>query len=209
MASNWRNDPATPKQIDAIRRIQANREMDDTLRARLLASVGTMSKGTASDTMAWLDSRPTRGQAAAAPATVTVTETGFYLYENEAYRVQRTKDGQRLYAKKATPEGWDYGAGKGVVFKLAPEMLMTAMEIAQTGATRGFCLVCSTGLQDPISKRIGLGTKCGPDTLGKEQYRAARKHWIATDPECAAHDALQKAGDKARREARKAQAAAA
>jgi hypothetical protein len=164
-----------------------------------------MTIGQASSWMDWLfapaQRLPRGGQR---NDTVTITEPGFYLLDDEAYRVKRTRDGERFYAERATASGWEYD--KGVVFKLAPEMVMTVMEIASFGGRKGFCVNCSDDLEDPISKKIGLGTSCGPKLMGNEAYRAARKHHIATDAECAAHDAQLKASAKARREARKVQA---
>jgi hypothetical protein len=205
--------PATPKQVATIEKCLPGGEwakkMDEhtEVKIREMLTAG-MTIGQASAWMDWLFAPAQRlPRGGERNDTVTITEPGFYLYQDEAYRVQKTRDGQRLYAKKATSSGWNFEAGKGVVFRLAPEMLMTAMEIASFGGRKGFCVNCSDGLSDPISKKIGLGTKCGPDIMGNEAYRAARKHHIATDAECAAHDAQLKASAKARREAAKAQAA--
>ncbi|QDF18771.1 hypothetical protein SEA_SCENTAE_52 [Gordonia phage SCentae] len=139
---------------------------------------------------------------------VEVTEEGFYLFDGAAYQVQLTKDRQRLYAKKATATGWDYESGRGVIFDLRPEHLMTPAQIAQFGKSTGFCVNCSHPLESKVSQGVGLGTKCGPAILGKEGYKAARQAVIDNDPEAAVE--VQRAKDLAasRRKARKAQAQA-
>lgn len=82
------------------------------------------------------------------------------------------KDGQRLYAKKATPNDWEYD--KGAIFQLTPDMLMTAADIAKFGKARGFCVVCSTGFERYISTQLGIGPTCGPKVMGKAEYNAAQ-----------------------------------
>jgi hypothetical protein len=216
----WKNHPMTDTQAAKILKELDRRVLDPTVRAELIAAVNAgmtrdgnpATKGSASALIDWLLAKPfTPRGGTTTPAqradSVTVTEEGFYLYQNEAYRVQRTKDGQRLYAKKATGSGWDYEAGKGVVFSLTPGMLMTAAEIAKFGVDHQFCINCSHGLTDLVSQHVGLGTQCGPEILGKDGYRAARQHAIDSYPEVAEYVEMQKAGSKARREAKKAQLA--
>jgi hypothetical protein len=92
------------------------------------------------------------------------------------FRVMESKRNPgRYFAKVVTAHGWDYEGGKGMVYQLTAEMLMTPEQIAEFGVNSGICANCSRGLEDPISKHIGLGTKCGPAILGRDSYNAARR----------------------------------
>lgn len=204
----WMSAPASEGRVNLIRTMISERPDVADFGARVLAHIeaGTLTTKMAIDAIEWLKGRPKAAEQPRRNDTVTVTEEGFYLYENEAFRVQRTKDGARLYAKKATATGWDYAGGKGVVFRLSPEMLMSAADIARFGVERQFCIECSTPLEDLTSQHIGIGPSCGPKIMGKEGYKAAKAHAIETYPEVAAFEAMKKVQAKARREARLAAA---
>lgn len=181
----WRNDPATQKQIDTIARVAGEKQLDPEIHERLLASLPTMTKGTASDTMDWLfkQSRAQAGPANANP----VTAEGFYQNpaDEKLYRVVTSNTSGHLYAKLVTAHGWDYEQGKGAMQFLQAGWLMTPEQVRAYGAISGICANCSARLEDPVSKHIGLGTSCGPNILGKDAYNAAKKAAKA-DPEVAA-----------------------
>jgi hypothetical protein len=207
----WMSAPVSEGRKNFIRTLLVEREVDQALRDEIFASAAAgMTAGQAIGFIETLKGKDRKAgqERPARNDSVTVTEEGFYLFENEAYKVQRTKDGQRLYAKKATATDWDYDAGKGVVFRLTPEMMMSAHQIAEFGKNRGFCVVCSTGFERYISTQLGIGPSCGPKTMGKDAYSEARKALIASDPTAAAEDAMLKAQAKARTAARKAAAQA-
>ena len=121
--------------------------------------------------------------------TGKVTEAGFYLLDDQAYKVIESRDGTFLYARLVTGHGLE--KAPGVFNKLAPANKMTPKQIAAYGVRTQVCVNCSTVLTDPASQGVGLGTKCGPDILGKDVYRAAYK---AAD---AAAKAAQAAADAA------------
>jgi hypothetical protein len=208
----WMSAPASEGRVRFIRTLLAERVVPAEASARLNHRLENNLVNTAQaiEYIEYLKNQPKQAgqERPARNDSVTVTEEGFYLFENEAYKVQRTKDGQRLYAKKATATDWDYDAGKGVVFRLTPEMMMSAHQIAEFGKNRGFCVVCSTGFERYISTQLGIGPSCGPKTMGKDAYTEARKALIASDPTAAAEDAMLKAQAKARTAARKAAAQA-
>lgn len=111
-----------------------------------------------------------------------VTEVGFYLHDGEVYKVVKGKQSGRPYANKVTSDGFKYDGG--AIFKLSASELMTAEEVRVWSRSRGICANCSDDLSDPVSVEIGLGTKCGPDILGRETYNAARRAaklvpWVA------------------------------
>lgn len=100
-------------------------------------------------------------------AVVTVDE-GFYVTaDGSAYKVQKTKDGARVYAKKFVVSGgrasWDYAPGgmRGLV-GLTP---MTAQDAARIGLQSKFCVRCckplgGETLSAKVSAVIGFGETC-------------------------------------------------
>lgn len=89
-----------------------------------------------------------------------VTEEGVYLRDGEFFRVVRTKDGERLYAKRALDEGgWDYE--KGAIYTLHAEDRATLAEVAAHGQLTGTCMVCARRLTNPVSVEAGIGPVCG------------------------------------------------
>jgi hypothetical protein len=201
--------PASEGRVRFIRTLLAERTVPADAAARLNHRLENDLVNTAQaiEAIEWLKIQPKAAGQERRNDTVTVTEEGFYLLDNEAYRVQRTKDGQRFYAKKATATGWDYESGKGIVFRLSPEMIMSPADIARFGVEHQFCINCSTPLERLDSQHIGIGPDCGPKIMGKEGYKAALQHVIDTYPEVAAFVEMKKVEAKARREARMAKAA--
>lgn len=131
-----------------------------------------------------------------------VTEEGFYESAEGIFKVVRTRDGERLYAKKSTPAGWDFESGQGMMRKLFADQKLTGEQLAAKGITFGFCIVCSTTFEDPTSKHIGIGPKCGENEMGKDAYKALRAT-VADKSDVIAFEAKKKADAKARREAKK------
>jgi len=170
--------PASEKQLYWIEKLVDEKDIAEDLREtiKLELSAGVISSRGASvylDTLFAARRRPepVLVEVAANP----VTEEGFYQLGDNVYRVVTSRTSGRLYAKLATARGWDYEGGKGMMRRLTADMKMTGEQIAAFGVTHGFCLNCSTGLADPISVHIGLGTSCGPKILGSEDYKARRK----------------------------------
>jgi len=189
----WRFDAASDRQIAAITRELPRRQIADDERHQIEAQIaaGAITKGQASDALDALFAAPFMSARPAA-ATGTVTVAGFYRLNGAVYRVQESKTNKgRFYAKAVTAHGWDYAAGKGVIYRLTAADMMTGEEIAAFGVESGICANCSAVLDDPISKAVGLGPVCGPRVWG-EGYRAARKA-AAADPQVAAQVAAIKA----------------
>lgn len=114
-----------------------------------------------------------RGQEQQQAPAAKVTEAGFYLLDGQAYKVIESRDGSFLYGRMVTGHGLK--KAPGIMNRLAPANKMTPAQIAAYGVETHVCVNCSTQLTDPASQRVGLGTKCGPDILGSEAYRAAYK----------------------------------
>jgi hypothetical protein len=216
----WRNDPMTETQAGKIAGELRKRAIDPALRAELLAAVNNgvtrdgspATKGSASDLINWLLAKDlVSGAPAAAPKSERngemVTVEGIYRFtDGSVYRVVESKRNPgRFVAKMVTAHGWEYA--KGMIFKLTAEMRMTPEQIAEFGIRSGVCAQCSRNLEDPISKRIGLGTKCGPAILGRPEYNAARKS-AKLDPQVAEQLAAIEAGKGSSKEADEAEAAA-
>ena len=111
-------------------------------------------------------------QVAASPSQ-KVTEEGFYLFDGQAYKVIGSRDGSFFYARLVSGHG--LRKAPGVYNRLTSAMKMTPEQIAAYGVRTRVCVNCSTPLTDPASQRVGLGTKCGPDILGSDAYRASYK----------------------------------
>jgi hypothetical protein len=213
----WRNDPMTDTQAAKIRKEIARRVLHEEPRvnAELLSGYEafangstindrTPTKGNASDLIDWLLTRPYASASQRAAQSdryqpeqnEPVREPGIYRYtDGSVYRVVESKRNPgRFVAKMVTGHGWEYA--KGMVYRLTSDMKMTAEQIAQFGIDTEVCAQCSTRLEDPRSKKVGLGTKCGPEILGKETYRAAYKN-AEKDPQVAEQLAAIKAGKQA------------
>jgi hypothetical protein len=101
------------------------------------------------------------------PQMHPVTEEGMYLMGKAAghsganliYRVVASKDSGRLYAKRSTPDGFEYD--KGAIFRLFAEDRMTVEEVAEVGRRDGYCYVCGRHLTNPESVALGIGPICG------------------------------------------------
>lgn len=206
----WKNDPITETQVSKILRELNRREIDPAMRDELLTAVNNRvtrdgqpaTKGSASKLIDWLVAKPfvsgrgyydglTGTEKAAGNGTVQIE--GIYRFtDGSVYRVVESKRNPgRFVAKMVTGHGWEYA--KGMIFKLTAQMLMTPEQIAEFGISSGVCAQCSRKLDDPVSKRIGLGTKCGPAILGKDVYNAARKN-AKLDPQVAEQLAAIEAG---------------
>jgi len=187
----WRYAPASDRQIAAITRELPRRQIADGERHQIETQIaaGAITKGEASDALDVLFAAAFKSRTSGGTG---VTVAGFYRMDGAVYRVQESKSNAgRYYAKAVTAHGWDYAAGKGVVYRLSPDMLMSGEDVAAFGVESGICAQCSAVLDDPISKAVGLGPVCGPRVWG-EGYRAARKA-AASDPQVAAQVAAIKA----------------
>lgn len=198
--------PASEKQIALINRLLAEKALTDLDRENITNDLedGLTTRGAS----AWIDIL-FRFPRAAAPvldlgvqARDRVAEEGFYRAEDgDVYKVVRTRDGERLYAKKTSAAGLVYV--EGAMRKLFADQKLTGEQIAGLGINFGYCIVCSTEFEDPTSKHIGIGPTCGKNELGGEAYKALRLT-AADKPDVIAFEAAKKAKAKEAREAKKA-----
>lgn len=93
----------------------------------------------------------------AAPATVEAEAGRVYVTtDGRIVRVQRTRDGQRVYGKVWTADGWEYD--RGVLRTL--DHLITADEAAEWGHAHDHCVFCARALTTPESTEVGYGPVC-------------------------------------------------
>lgn len=199
--------PASEKQVGFIGRLLNEKEVPESTRTYVEGLLANgITKQRASDAITHLLSLPK-----AAPLTLgvdvqareRVSEEGFYQAEDgSVFKVVRTRDGERLYAKQTSASGLVYVPG--AMGKIFADQKLTGEEIAALGITFGYCIVCSTEFEDPTSKHIGIGPVCGKSQLGADAYKALRLT-VADRPDVVAFEAAKKARAKANREAKKNQ----
>lgn len=160
--------PATDKQLQLIRRLAAERQSGATI-IEIIEKPSGVTKYQASKLIDALFQMPRT-----APAnTTTVTEPGMYRTADGAiYKVQKSKEGQGLYAKRLTPitgerlneadniVGWDFQYAPGAIKTLKASERMTLEEAKAFGVQYGICCVCGKLLKDATSVAQGIGPVC-------------------------------------------------
>jgi len=132
---------------------------------------GFVTKGEAGKTMDYLVNAPWKPRAAApkpvsAPQTARkapVTQDGMYHLGDRIVKVQKSRQGDRLYAKALLgnkEEGFHFEYAPGLVGKLAAEDRMSLEEAKEFGALYNWCCVCSTRLTKEASIAAGIGPIC-------------------------------------------------
>jgi len=197
---------ASSAQINFINVLLAEREVDADIREVIQANLDTMTIASATDWISWLkkQSRAQDTLDIEVAERQRPTEPGFYLVDGEVFKVVHTRDGERMYAKKTGPNGLEYVPG--AMRKIFADQKMTGEQIAAHGLAHGYCVVCSSGFEDPTSSHIGIGPVCGPRVMGKEAYKALRAS-VSHLPDVIAYEEAKKARAKEAREAKKAEEA--
>lgn len=103
-----------------------------------------------------------------------VTEVGMYRTEDGTmFKVQRSKQSNRLYAKKLQPISgtrltendervrWEFVYDQGAVYRLEPSQRLSLDEAKAFGIRYGICCVCGAFLKDATSVEQGIGPVCG------------------------------------------------
>jgi hypothetical protein len=174
----WKSDPATPAMLGFLKTLLNDRacplEAAERLREQMAA--GTLTKGTAGDAIDWLKQQPrvTTDEADEQRSAVpTVTEPGIYAVgDTEVYLVVKTRDGQRLYAKRLvnfdgtrlTQEGehvkfeWEFAPG--VVHRLTVDQKMSVEQGKAFMLVYRSCLRCNRPLKAATSVERGIGPVC-------------------------------------------------
>ena len=145
--------PASPKQVDLIARLLAERETPETFESK--AKSPDLDRATAS---AYIDAL------FAAPRKPVVHEDGaaigegYFYVEGLIYKVQASKSSGNLYAKVFGDSGYEYAPG--AMRLLASASRLTLEQAAEMGVKTGRCVVCARLLTDPESVAAGIGPIC-------------------------------------------------
>ena len=145
-------NPATPKQISFLRTLAGERDYDLSR-----FDLSTLTVREASETIEHLLARPR----VTAVTFVAELEVGMYRLSNgDIYRVQRSRESGRLYAKKLDWANNSFVFESGAMRLLTADDRMTLDEAKAWGVETGICCVCSAFLTDPKSVEAGIGPVC-------------------------------------------------
>lgn len=102
---------------------------------------------------------------------------GIYRFEDQTYKVQRSKGSGRLYAKvfrtfdadeaaayaesHAKPRAGAFEYATGAMRRLRPEHKLTLEQAKAYGRELVFCVVCGANLENEVSRAAGIGPVCG------------------------------------------------
>lgn len=171
-------DPASVRQIDFIQVLLDQRDLPDADAARLRERIaaGTLTKGLASDSIGYLKSLPykSRTESPMGSAHQPVTEPGIYEFQDKIYKVQRTRDKQRLYAKvlamtigeakRLTATGStvksEYVYAPGVFRLIDARHRITGERAEELSIIFNNCIVCGRHLKAADSVKAGIGPVC-------------------------------------------------
>jgi hypothetical protein len=96
---------------------------------------------------------------AAAPKARAEVSEGWYMVDKTPWKVQHNLQHTGIYAKRLTPEGWEFVPGglRTIAEKGEP---MTREMAAEYGRLYGVCGVCGRELTDETSIEAGIGPVC-------------------------------------------------
>lgn len=145
-------NPASPRQISFINSLVAERGYDLGDRNPVAFTVRE-----ASEMIEFLLALP---KPASRVAFVEL-EVGMYRLSNgDIYRVQRSRESNRLYAKKLDWANNRFEFAGGAMRLITADDRMTLDEAKAWGVETGVCCVCSAMLTDPKSVEAGIGPVC-------------------------------------------------
>lgn len=103
-----------------------------------------------------------------APAN-PISEIGIYTCGDDVYKVVRSRQSGRLYAKRLVGTSWVYDGG--AVHRLSADNLLTVDQAAEYGRRTGICVCCGAELddRDGLGVRVGIGPVCVRRTYGLTQ----------------------------------------
>lgn len=144
-------NPASPRQISFLNTLADERGYDFGDR-----KPAGMTVREASEMIEFLLAMPK-------PTTVAFVEleVGMYRLDNgDIYRVQRSRESGRLYAKKLDWANNSFVFESGAMRLITADDRMTLDEAKAWGVETGICCVCSAFLTDEKSVRAGIGPVC-------------------------------------------------
>jgi hypothetical protein len=156
---------ATHKQVSFLQTLLAERVIPAQVAKWLDSNVGDLGLGlylTREDASRLIESllaSPRKSAEAGKPAKAFVAEVGMYRTEaGEIFKVQASRESGNLYAKRLTPNGFEYE--QGAIRKLSADDKMTIEQAKAFGVATGVCCVCARELTDQQSVEAGIGPVC-------------------------------------------------
>lgn len=152
--------PASPRQIDYIASLTAQRVVPDETRAAIDAKLAYLAPAQVSVIINNLRSLPHR-------TVATVTMPGLYLVDDTVFEVKKSRESGRSYAKRLAGKSFVYDptAIREIPADAQP---MSVDEALSFGVRHGVC-VKGHELTDELSIRLGVGPTCCKTLFGKTQ----------------------------------------
>jgi hypothetical protein len=171
--STVNTNPATPAQGQFLKRLVAERDLNEAVqvsieRARAAWVEGTLTRFQASGLIELLKAQPYKRR-----GTAHLPE-GIYVLDGSYYKVQENQAGTGSYVKVWTGLEWQY-VGPLSKTRLTALDVVTAEEAARFGHVTGQCVFCSRKLTDERSIQVGYGPKCATNNglpWGPQRLRA-------------------------------------
>jgi hypothetical protein len=164
MATTFR--PASPKQINLIKRLAGEKVYDSGQLDRVLNGE-EIGIGTASTLIDLLFKAPRKVQGEVAALTM-----GVYKLDGDVFIVKPNKEKTRLYAKRmvftdterAIEDGTrakiEFVYAPGAIYRIKPEHKMNAVEGKALTIRYGRCICCNRALKAAQSVEQGIGPVC-------------------------------------------------
>jgi hypothetical protein len=146
-------NPASPRQISYIRTLADERGYDLAERKPEALTVRE-----ASELIEFLLALP---RASRVSFSVAELEVGMYRLDNgDIYRVQRSRESGRLYAKKLDWANNRFEFASGAMRLITADDRMSLADAKAWGVETGVCCVCGAFLTDARSVSAGIGPVC-------------------------------------------------
>lgn len=142
---------------ELLARYEADNRMDRTLARNVIDAYKDRPRVVQAAPQA--PAEPKAAKAAPVVDSERVTEPGIYQVGDDVYKVQKSRQSDRLYAMKLVDGRFDYDAGYGAMRFLRAEHLMTTEQAKAFGMKFGMC-VNGHPLSDRTSRYFGYGEKC-------------------------------------------------
>jgi hypothetical protein len=150
---------ATPKQISFLQDLVQKMQKFEP---EFMLDLADLSREDASRAIDTFLMTLKRLHTTAKPVIVPRTEVteGFYILDDEVFKVQQAKHGSgHLYAKKLSETG-TFEFAQGAVRKLGAAKKLTKEEAGAYGKLYGKCICCGRTLTDEYSIEHGIGPVC-------------------------------------------------
>lgn len=130
--------------------------------ARDLWRAESFTKEAASKVIDVLKAAPYPPKDARPSETPSEAPEGMHRLDGKIYKVQRSPESGRLYAKQLMGGGnhWEFMYAKGAIRRLSESTMMSLEEAKEFGLLYGVCCVCGRTLTNEDSIAAGIGPVC-------------------------------------------------